>query len=140
MTKNSVLRTIRISVLSIAFAFLAFSFLSFGVANAQVASPASVSSAISSAHLASNSAAVNISDNQNGKAVFSPNQITVQLGTSLTITNSTKVTQIVVRGSVVIAKLAPGAHVSIMLDKPGFLQFSLLSNANSTLNITVTFG
>ena len=129
MIKNSVLRTIRMSVLSVSFAFLAFSFLTFGVANVQSASAASVGSQT-----------VTISVNQSGQAVFSPNKITVQLGTSLVIVNSTKVTQTVVREGVVVAKLASGAQASVMLDKPGFVQFTLLSNKSATLSVTVTFG
>ena len=134
MTENIFLRTVRMGIMSTTFALLAFTLLTFGIASAQTTNHAKSSAIVSGNGM------VHISDNQVGMAVFTPDKITIRLGSSLTLINSTKVTQTVVSNSVVVVKLAPGAKATITELKPGLLQFILLSNTSATLNITVTFG
>ena len=111
MTNNRVLRTMRMTVLSTLFALAAFSLLAFGSASAQT-----LSRATNFAQTASTSTTntVHISDNLNGPAVFSPNSITVKIGASVTIINSTKVRQVVfgTKPSVFFT-LLPGASKTI---------------------------
>ena len=107
MTNNRVLRTMRMTVLSMLFALAAFSLLAFGSASAQTISRAQTTSS-------STPIAVHISDNLKGLAVFSPTQITVKVGASVTIINSTKVRQVVfgTKPSVFFT-LLPGASKAI---------------------------
>ncbi len=120
MTKNSVLRTMRMTVLSMLFALAALSLLAFGSANAQTISRAQTASS-------STPIAVHISDNLKGLAVFSPTQITVKAGASVTIINSTKVRQVVfgTKPSVFFT-LLPGASKTIT---PQFPQEQLALNS-----------
>ncbi len=101
MTNNRVLRTMRMTVLSTLFALAAFSLLAFGSASAQTISRAQAASS-------STPIAVHI------LAVFSPNSITVKIGASVTIVNSTKVRQVVFSTKPsVFFTLLPGASKTI---------------------------
>ena len=112
MTNNRVLRTMRRTVLSTLFALAAFSLLAFGSASAQTISRAQTASS-------STPIAVHISDNLKGLAVFSPTQITVKVGASVTIINNTKVSQVVfgTKPSVFFT-LLPGASKAITPESP----------------------
>jgi hypothetical protein len=107
VTNNRVLRTMRMTVLSMLFALAAFSLLAFGSASAQTISRAQTASS-------STPIAVHITDNLKGLAVFSPTQITVKIGASVTIINNTKVSQVVSgTKSSVFFTLLPGASKAI---------------------------
>ena len=112
MTNNRVLRTMRMTVLSTLFALAAFSLLAFGSASAQTLSRTQTAST-------STTNTVHISDNLNGLAVFSPNSITVKIGASVTIVNSTRVRQVVfgTKPSVFFT-LLPGASKTIIPQFP----------------------
>jgi hypothetical protein len=112
VTNNRVLRTMRMAVLSTLFALAAFSLLAFGSASAQTISRAQTASS-------STPITVHISDNLRGLAVFSPTQITVKIGASVTIINSTKVRQVVSdTKSSVFFTLLPGASKTIIPQFP----------------------
>ncbi len=107
MSNNRVLRTMRMTVLSTLFALAAFSLLAFVSASAQTISRAQAASS-------STPIAVHISDNLKGLAVFSPTQITIKVGASVTIVNSTKVRQVVFSTKPsVFFTLLPGASKAI---------------------------
>jgi len=107
VSNNRVLRTMRMTVLSTLFALAAFSLLAFGSASAQTISRAQTTSS-------STPITVHISDNLKGLAVFSPTQITIKVGASVTIVNSTKVRQVVFSTKPsVFFTLLPGASKAI---------------------------
>ena len=125
MTTNRVLRTVWIAILSTLVALTAFSFLAIGSVSAQTAN-------------SSTTITVQIIDNSQGQAVFSPSAITVKSGAQVSIVNHTAVTHFVFN-TLVFLRVAPGASVSIV---PQFSpeRLKIYGSSPSSLLITISPG
>ena len=125
MTTNRVIRTVWIAILSTLVALAAFSFLAIGSVSAQTAN-------------SSTTITVQIIDNSQGQAVFSPSAIMVKSGTRVSIVNHTAVTQFVFN-TLVFLRVAPGASVSIVPMFPSE-RLKIYGSPTSSLLITISPG
>lgn len=83
---------------------------------------------------------VQIIDNSQGQAVFSPNAITVKSGTQVTIVNHTKVRQLVFSNNpIVFLNLAPGASTSI-IPQVSPERLKIYGSPLASLLITISMG
>jgi hypothetical protein len=108
-------------------ALAALSFLAIGIANAQTANN-------------NTTITVQIINNSQGQAVFSPNAITVKSGTQVNIVNHTRPRQLVFSNEpIVFLNLASGASASI-IPQVSPERLKIYDSLPSSLLITISLG